>query len=200
MKQVVIATKNKGKAKDFEAIFGPLGFEVVTLFDVAPDLEIEETGTTFEENAILKAETVANLLGKIVIADDSGLQIDALNGEPGVYSARYAGDHDDEANMQKALKNLEDVKEEDRTARFCCALAIAGPDQETTTVFGTCEGLILTEKRGTNGFGYDPIFFVPQLNKAMAELTPAEKGAISHRGNAIRLLADQLPTWVSEVE
>ncbi|MEK4759226.1 XTP/dITP diphosphatase [Viridibacillus sp. FSL E2-0187] len=200
MKQVVIATKNKGKAKDFEAIFGPLGFEVVTLFDVAPDLEIEETGTTFEENAILKAETVANLLGKIVIADDSGLQIDALNGEPGVYSARYAGDHDDEANMQKALKNLEGVKEEDRTARFCCALAIAGPNQETTTVFGTCEGLILTEKRGTNGFGYDPIFFVPQLNKAMAELTPAEKGAISHRGNAIRLLADQLPTWVSEVE
>ncbi|MFE6170091.1 XTP/dITP diphosphatase [Viridibacillus arvi] len=200
MKQVVIATKNKGKAKDFEAIFGPLGFEVVTLFDVAPDLEIEETGTTFEENAILKAETVANLLGKIVIADDSGLQIDALNGEPGVYSARYAGDHDDEANMQKALENLEGVKEDDRTARFCCALAIAGPDQETTTVFGTCEGLILTEKRGTNGFGYDPIFFVPQLNKAMAELTPAEKGAISHRGNAIRLLADQLPTWVSEVE
>ncbi|MFF3101562.1 XTP/dITP diphosphatase [Viridibacillus arvi] len=200
MKQVVIATKNKGKAKDFEAIFGPLGFEVVTLFDVAPDLEIEETGTTFEENAILKAETVANLLGKIVIADDSGLQIDALNGEPGVYSARYAGDHDDEANMKKALKNLEGVKEEDRTARFCCALAIAGPNQETTTVFGTCEGLILTEKRGTNGFGYDPIFFVPQLNKAMAELTPAEKGAISHRGNAIRLLADQLPTWVSEVE
>ncbi|MGE7918489.1 XTP/dITP diphosphatase [Viridibacillus sp. NPDC093762] len=200
MKQVVIATKNKGKAKDFEAIFGPLDFEVVTLFDVAPDLEIEETGTTFAENAILKAETVANLLGEIVIADDSGLQIDALNGEPGVYSARYAGDHDDEANMQKALKNLEGVKEEDRTARFCCALAIAGPNQETTTVFGTCEGLILTEKRGTNGFGYDPIFFVPQLNKAMAELTPAEKGAISHRGNAIRLLAGQLPTWVSEVE
>lgn len=200
MKQVVIATKNKGKAMDFEAIFGPLGFEVVTLFDVAPDLDIEETGTTFEENAILKAETVANMLGKIVIADDSGLQIDALNGEPGVYSARYAGDHDDEANMQKALKNLEGIKEEDRTARFCCALAIAGPNQETTTVFGTCEGLILTEKRGTNGFGYDPIFFVPQLNKAMAELTPAEKGAISHRGNAIRLLADQLPTWVSEVE
>ncbi|MGE7624164.1 XTP/dITP diphosphatase [Viridibacillus sp. NPDC096237] len=200
MKQVVIATKNKGKAKDFEAIFGPLGFEVVTLFDVAPDLDIEETGTTFEENAILKAETVANMLGKIVIADDSGLKIDALNGEPGVYSARYAGDHDDEANMQKALKNLEGVKGEDRTARFCCALAIAGPNQETTTVFGTCEGLILTEKRGTNGFGYDPIFFVPQLNKAMAELTPAEKGAISHRGNAIRLLADQLPTWVSEVE
>ncbi|MBK3493492.1 XTP/dITP diphosphatase [Viridibacillus sp. YIM B01967] len=200
MKQVVIATKNKGKAKDFEAIFGPLGFEVVTLFDVAPDLDIEETGTTFEENAILKAETVAKLLGKIVIADDSGLQIDALNGEPGVYSARYAGDHDDEANMQKVLKNLEGVKVEERTARFYCALAIAGPNQVTTTVFGTCEGVILTEKRGTNGFGYDPIFFVPQLNKAMAELTPAEKGAISHRGNAIRLLADQLPTWVSEVE
>ena len=139
MKQVVIATKNKGKAKDFEALFGPFGYEVVTMFDVAPDVEIDETGTTFEENAVLKAETLASLLGKIVIADDSGLAIDALNGEPGVYSARYAGDHDDEANMVKVLENMKDVPEEQRTARFCCALAIAGPNMETKTVFGTCE-------------------------------------------------------------
>ncbi|MGE7020942.1 XTP/dITP diphosphatase [Solibacillus cecembensis] len=192
MKQVVIATKNKGKAKDFEALFQPFGFEVVTMFDVAPDLEIEETGTTFEENAILKAETLANLLGKIVIADDSGLAIDALNGEPGVYSARYAGDHDDEANMVKVLANMKDVPEEERTARFCCALAIAGPNMETKTVFGTCEGVIAEQKRGTNGFGYDPIFYVPALQRHMAELTADEKGAISHRGNAIRELAFQL--------
>lgn len=194
MKQVVIATKNKGKAKDFEALFTPLGYEVVTMFDVAPDMEIEETGTTFEENAVLKAETLSNALGTIVIADDSGLAVDALDGAPGVYSARYAGDHDDEANIVKVLGNLKGLPEEKRTARFMCALAIAGPDLETTTVFGSCEGIILEEKRGTNGFGYDPIFFVPALDRAMAELTPEEKGAISHRGNAIRKLADLLPT------
>jgi XTP/dITP diphosphohydrolase len=192
MRQVVIATKNKGKAKDFEALFHPFGFEVVTMFDVAPDLEIEETGTTFEENAKLKAETLANLLGKIVIADDSGLMVDALNGEPGVYSARYAGDHDDEANMVKLLANMKDVPEQERTARFCCSLAIAGPNMETKTVFGTCEGVIAHEKKGTNGFGYDPVFYVPALEKHMAELTADEKGAISHRGNAIRKLALQL--------
>ncbi len=196
MKQVVIATKNKGKAKDFEALFGPLGYEVVTMFDVAPDMEIEETGTTFEENAILKAETLAKALNTIVIADDSGLAVDALGGAPGVYSARYAGDHDDEANMVKLLANLQGVADEKRTARFCCALAIAGPNFETTTVFGTCEGVIAHEKRGSNGFGYDPIFFVPSLDRVMAELSPEEKGAISHRGNAIRKLADTLPTII----
>lgn len=196
MKQVVIATKNKGKAKDFEALFGPFGYEVVTMFDVAPDVEIEETGKTFEENAILKAETLANMLGQIVIADDSGLAIDALNGEPGVFSARYAGDHDDEANMVKVLENMKDVPEEQRTARFCCALAIAGPNMETKTVFGTCEGVIAYEKKGTNGFGYDPIFYVPALEKHMAELSAEEKGAISHRGNAIRKLALQLAEFL----
>lgn len=194
MKQVVIATKNKGKAKDFEALFTPLGYEVVTMFDVAPDMEIEETGTTFEENAVLKAETLSKTLGTIVIADDSGLAVDALDGAPGVYSARYAGDHDDEANIVKVLENLKGVPEEKRTARFMCALAIAGPGLETKTVFGSCEGVILEEKRGTNGFGYDPIFFVPHLERAMAELTSEEKGAISHRGNAIRKLADLLPS------
>ncbi|QPQ34778.1 MULTISPECIES: XTP/dITP diphosphatase [unclassified Lysinibacillus] len=196
MKQVVIATKNKGKAKDFEALFAPLGFEVVTMFDVAPNMEIEETGTTFEENAVLKAEALAKELDTIVIADDSGLAVDALNGEPGVYSARYAGDHDDEANMVKLLQNLQDVEENKRTARFCCCIAIAGPDFETTTVFGTCEGVIAREKRGTNGFGYDPVFFVPSLNRMMAELSPEEKGAISHRGNAIRKLKEQLPNLI----
>lgn len=195
MKQVVIATKNKGKAKDFEAIFAPLGYKVLTLFDVAPDMEIEETGTTFEENAILKAEAVAKRLNTFVIADDSGLQIDALNGEPGVYSARYAGDHDDEANIVKVLKNLEGVSEENRTARFCCCLAITGPEHKTETVFGTSEGIILNEKRGNNGFGYDPIFYVPSMGRTMAQMTAEEKGSISHRGNAIRKLAEELPSW-----
>ena len=165
------------------------------MFEVAPDMEIEETGTTFEENAILKAEALAKELNTIVIADDSGLAVNALNGEPGVYSARYAGDHDDEANMIKLLENLQGVEDDKRTARFCRCIAIAGPDFATTTVFGTCEGVIAHEKRGTNGFGYDPIFLC-RLNRMMAELSPEEKGSISHRGNAIRKLKEQLPNLI----
>lgn len=186
MKTIIVATKNKGKAKDFEAIFHPYGFKVLTLHDVADDMEIEETGSTFEENAVLKAEALAQRLEMFVIADDSGLAIDALNGAPGVYSARYAGEmKSDEENMDKVLDELSDVVDENRTARFCCALALSGPNMETKTVFGTCEGVIAREKKGVNGFGYDPIFFVPTLGKMMAELTAEEKGAISHRGNAI---------------
>ncbi|MBQ0141101.1 MAG: XTP/dITP diphosphatase [Kurthia sp.] len=192
MKQVVIATKNKGKAKDFEAIFNPLGYEVVTMYDVAPKMEIEETGTTFEENAILKAETLSKELGMLVIADDSGLIVDALNGEPGVYSARYAGDHDDAANIIKVLQKLKGLPTEERTARFACCIAIAGPDYPTETVFGTCEGYIATERLGDNGFGYDPIFYVPEKGKTMAQMSATQKAAISHRGNAIRLLKEKI--------
>lgn len=190
MKQVVIATKNRGKVKDFETLFHPLGYEVVTMFDVAPNMEIEETGTTFEENAILKAEALSEALGKIVIADDSGLAVDALNGEPGVYSARYAGDHDDDANIVKLLANLEGVT--DRTARFVCVMAVAAPNQATYTVRGECVGEITTAKQGENGFGYDPIFYVPHLHKTMAQLTAEQKGEISHRGNALRKLQTML--------
>lgn len=192
MKQVVIATKNKGKARDFEAIFAPLGYKVLTLFDVAPSMDIEETGTTFEENAILKAEALAKDLGQLVIADDSGLEVDALNGEPGVYSARYAGDHDDEANIDKVLANLAETPDNERTARFVCCLAISGPDFPTTTVKGYCEGQILRERQGTDGFGYDPIFYMPELGKTLAQVTAEEKGKVSHRGNALRLLTEKL--------
>ena len=192
LKQIVIATKNKGKAKDFEAIFSPLGYEVVTMFDVAPDTEIEETGTTFQENAILKAESLAQALNTIVIADDSGLEVDALNGEPGVYSARYAGDHDDEANIVKVLEKMQGVPTPERTARFVCCIAMAGPNLETVTFMGTCEGVIAEQKVGENGFGYDPIFYVPLLSRTMAQLTAEEKGNISHRGNAIRLMQSEL--------
>lgn len=198
MKQVIIATQNKGKAKDFEALFGPLGYEVLTLRDVAKDMDVEETGVTFEENAILKAEAVAETLQTTVIADDSGLEIDALDGEPGVYSARYAGEaKSDEANIEKVLAKLESVPEEQRTARFRCVLAIASPNKKTRTYSGSCEGLILSERRGDHGFGYDPIFFVPNEGKAMAELVPEEKAAISHRGNAIRELKKAMPEWLS---
>lgn len=194
MKQVIIATKNKGKAKDFEAIFNPFGFEVLTLHDVADDMDVEETGTTFEENAILKAEALAERLQTFVIADDSGLAIDALKGAPGVYSARYAGEaKSDEANMEKVLNEMVEVEDNQRTARFCCAIALAGPNMETKTAFGTCEGMIAHEKKGTNGFGYDPIFYVPELGKMMAELSASEKAAISHRGNAIKQIEAELP-------
>ena len=199
MKKIIIATKNKGKAKDFEALFGPLGYEVLTLHDVADDMDVEETGTTFEENALLKATALANHLQTMVIADDSGLEIDALDGRPGIYSARYAGEEkSDEANIDKVLEELKDVKESERTARFVCAIAVASPTSEPFTVRGTCEGIIAQERKGTNGFGYDPIFFVPSENKMMAELTAEEKGAISHRGNAIKLLAANLDDLVGK--
>lgn len=199
MKKIIIATKNKGKAKDFEALFGPLGYEVLTLHDVAEDMDVEETGTTFEENALLKATALANHLQTMVIADDSGLEIDALDGRPGIYSARYAGEEkSDEANIDKVLEELKDIKESERTARFVCAIAVASPNSEPFTVRGTCEGTIAQERKGTNGFGYDPIFFVPVENKMMAELTAEEKGAISHRGNALQLLAANLDDLVGK--
>jgi XTP/dITP diphosphohydrolase len=189
MDTVIIATKNKGKAKEFEKLFMPKGLAVKTLLDY-PELEdVEETGTTFEENAVLKAETIAKVLGVRVIADDSGLEVDALDGRPGVYSARYAGsEKNDEANIDKVLEELQEVPENERTARFCCALAMAEPGKETLTVFGTCEGRILRERKGSNGFGYDPIFFVEAEEKAMAELPSEAKNKISHRANAIRKL------------
>ncbi|WP_102263777.1 XTP/dITP diphosphatase [Mesobacillus jeotgali] len=193
MESVIIATKNIGKAKEFEKLFLPKGLAVKTLLDYPEIEDVEETGTTFEENAILKAETIANNLGVRVIADDSGLEIDALEGRPGVYSARYAGsEKNDENNIDKVLEELQGVPESERTARFCCALAMAEPGKETLTVFGTCEGSILNERRGTNGFGYDPIFFVETKGKTMAELASDEKNKISHRANAIRKLDDLL--------
>ncbi|MBD7908016.1 XTP/dITP diphosphatase [Sporosarcina gallistercoris] len=199
MKQILVATNNKGKVRDFEELFKPHGIEVISLKDLVEPIEVEETGTTFEENAILKAEETAKILGKWVISDDSGLEIDALNGEPGVYSARYAGEpKDDEANIDKALHGLKDVPEGSRDARFRCVLAIAGPGIETKTFSGSCDGSILLERHGENGFGYDPIFYVPSEGKSMAELTPAEKAAISHRGVAMRKFEKELPNLIGE--
>jgi XTP/dITP diphosphohydrolase len=200
MKEVLIATNNRGKAKDFETLFKPLGVQVLTLNDIEGDIDVEETGDTFEANAILKAETVARLLGKIVIADDSGLEIDALGGAPGVYSARYAGaEKNDNANIDKVLKELETAPEGVRSARFRCVLAVAGPGLKTETFSGSCEGLIHTERQGSNGFGYDPIFFVPQLNRTMAELSAEKKSEISHRGAALSQLKLKLPQYMTDV-
>ncbi|MEB2263361.1 XTP/dITP diphosphatase [Priestia megaterium] len=190
MREIIIATKNAGKVKDFETLFSPKGFKVKSLLDFPEIEDVEETGVTFAENATLKAEAISSALNKPVIADDSGLAIDALNGEPGVYSARYAGENkDDNANIEKVLQKLNDVPFKKRTARFHCALAIAVPGKRTEIVEGTCEGHILEEKRGENGFGYDPIFFVEKWRCSMAELTKEQKNQISHRANALKRLA-----------
>ena len=193
MKKIIIATGNKGKAKEFESMFAPLGYQVLTLHDLEGAVDVEETGSTFEENAILKAESLCEQFQTMVIADDSGLMIDALNGRPGVYSARYAGEEkSDDANMTKVLEELKDVPKEQRTARFYCALAVARPGEETLTVSGTVEGYIQSERQGEYGFGYDPIFYVPSLKKTMAQLRPEEKNAISHRANALATLKTTL--------
>ncbi|KMY54944.1 nucleoside-triphosphate diphosphatase [Bacillus sp. FJAT-27231] len=194
MNKVIIATKNEGKAKEFSSLFADYGIEVQTLLDYPSLPDVEETGHTFEENAVLKAEAIADETGQLVIADDSGLSIDALDGRPGVYSARYAGaKKDDEANIQKVLAELKGVPEEKRTARFHCVLAIARPGEKTVTVSGACEGKITSEKQGANGFGYDPIFWVEDFQKTMAELQPEEKNSISHRGWAMKKLGALLP-------
>lgn len=192
MKRVIFATKNKGKIKEIQAVLGD-SYEVITMEEAGIHTEIEETGTTFEENAVIKAETVRDLCGEIVLADDSGLEIDYLNGEPGIYSARYMG-HDTSYDIKN--KNLIDrlagVPDEKRTARFVCAVAAAFPDKPTIVVRGTMEGIIGYEIKGENGFGYDPIFFLPEYGMTSAELSPEEKNRISHRGKALRAIKEKL--------
>ncbi|RUQ24208.1 XTP/dITP diphosphatase [Peribacillus cavernae] len=201
MKTVIIATKNKGKAKEFESLFHPKGYEVLTLLDFVGATDVEETGETFEENAILKAEAIAKEFGRFVLADDSGLIVDALDGRPGVYSARYAGEKkNDAANTAKVLDELEEVPETERTARFYCALALASPNQETITVSGSVEGLIAGKPEGENGFGYDPVFYLKEKGKTMAELNSEEKNAISHRANALKVLERKLDQFLAREE
>ncbi|MEC1265951.1 XTP/dITP diphosphatase [Bacillus subtilis] len=193
MKEAIIATHNPGKVKEFKEILEPKGYDVKSLAEIGFTEEIEETGHTFEENAILKAEAVAKAVNKMVIADDSGLSIDNLGGRPGVYSARYAGEQkDDQANIEKVLSELKGIEKEQRTARFRCALAVSIPGEETKTVEGHVEGYIAEEPRGEYGFGYDPIFIVKDKDKTMAELTSDEKNKISHRADALKKLSKLL--------
>lgn len=193
MKEAIIATHNPGKVKEFKEILEPKGYDVKSLAEIGFTEEIEETGHTFEENAILKAEAVAKAVNKMVIADDSGLSIDNLGGKPGVYSARYAGEQkDDQANIDKVLSELKGIEKEQRTARFRCALAVSIPGEETKTVEGHVEGYIAEEPRGEYGFGYDPIFIVKDKDKTMAELTSDEKNKISHRADALKKLSKLL--------
>ncbi|MCT8137466.1 XTP/dITP diphosphatase [Anaerobacillus sp. CMMVII] len=193
MKVLLIATKNKGKVREFEDLFAKFGYQVQSLLEMGDSIDVVEDGVTFQENAIKKAETIASEFRIPTLADDSGLIVDALDGRPGVYSARYAGEEkDDQANLEKVLTELEDVPELERTARFHCSLALAIPGKETIVVDGTCEGVITREPRGEHGFGYDPIMYIPSMDKTMAQLTKQEKNMISHRSNALKKLQEQL--------
>lgn len=193
MKKIVVATQNQGKVKEIKAVLGDLPVEVYTMGEVGLDMDIEENGTTFEANAIIKAEALREYTDAIVIADDSGLEIDYLNKEPGVYSARYLGkDTPYTEKNQIILDRLKDVKREERTARFVCAIAMAMKGKETQTAVETIEGYIGFEAQGTNGFGYDPIFFVPGLERSTATLTMEEKNEISHRAKALRAMKEKI--------
>lgn len=199
-KVIVIATNNMGKAKEFAAIFGARGYEVKTLRDFPEAIEVAETGTTFAENAYLKAETLADQLGCVVLADDSGLMVDALHGSPGVYSARYAGPQkSDAANNAKLLAELAEVPDAGRQAAFHCALVLAAPHRQKPSLLveGQLQGEIARVPRGENGFGYDPLFYLPQYDKTTAELSADEKNQISHRRQAINRLLEVWEAWMA---
>ncbi|KRN97950.1 XTP/dITP diphosphatase [Companilactobacillus kimchiensis] len=198
MKEIIIATKNAGKAREFKRVFNDQEFVIKTLLDFPDFPEIRETGKTFAENATLKAHAVMEQFGLPTIADDSGLQVDALYGQPGIYSARYAGDHNDAANNAKLLSELGGVPKEKRTARFVSTLVFANPkNDDDLIVEGEVKGLIGSFPEGDDGFGYDPLFYVPELGKTMAQLSIDEKNAISHRGNAIKKLEQQWQDWIN---
>ena len=194
--QIVLATHNRGKMEEMSAILGHLPVELLTL-DVFPEIgDIPESGNTLKENAFIKAETVHRLTGLPALADDTGLEVDALNGAPGIYSARYAGaDATFDDNCQKMLKELHGIPIEKRTARFRTVIAfVNGGEKEW--VEGVAEGRIIEEKRGIGGFGYDPIFYYPPLRKTFAELDSVEKNSISHRGKALRNFCGILEKWI----
>ena len=196
----LIATHNMKKRDELQRILSPLGVHVLTADEAGVDLtDVEETGTTFEENALLKARSGCKEGKMPCIADDSGLCVDALDGAPGVYSARFAGEHgNDDKNNKKLLSLLSDVPSEKRTARFVSTVACVFPDGRELVVRGECEGKIGYEKRGENGFGYDPLFYVGE--RTFAEFTPEEKDAVSHRGNALRALVKALPAYLEKGE
>ena len=186
--KIIIATHNKHKLQEMSRILSPMGYEVVTDRDLGIELtDAEENGETFLDNARIKAESGCRESGLPCIADDSGLCVDALGGAPGVFSARYSGVHgDDDANNKRLLAELEGVPTEKRTAHFACAICVSFPDGSEITATGKCEGYIGYEKKGENGFGYDPLFMVE--GRSLAEMTAKEKDAISHRGNALKAL------------
>ena len=196
IKEVVLATGNKGKIKEFSGLLDGVFGRVISLNDLESPPEVVEDGATFRDNALKKARAVAGYSGMPALADDSGLVVDSLGGRPGVFSARYAGEGaTDRDNIAKLLSELRGI--EDRNARFVCVLALVTPDGMEITVEGTCEGVIMTKPRGGGGFGYDPVFYLPELGKTMAELPPEKKNTLSHRARAaeslLKLLDEKAP-------
>lgn len=197
---MVIATGNKGKKEEIKALLEGFPVDIKCLDDFGPIPEIIEDGETFDDNAYKKASLTSRYLGYPALADDSGLVVNALDGKPGVFSARYAGeDCDDEKNLNKLLKDMEGVK--DRSAHFKCVISIAVPTGPALTYEGTCEGVITESARGEGGFGYDPVFYYPELDKTFAQLSMEEKACVSHRGNALNEVRDEFDnvlTWLKQ--
>lgn len=188
--RAVLASKNQKKLREMQEILSAQGVELVLQSELGVDIDVEETGDTFEENAILKAEAVCLATGLPAISDDSGLSVDALGGAPGIYSARYGGDGlDDEGRYRLLLRNMEG--EQNRACRFVCVICCAFPNGEHILARGECPGLLSEAPQGSGGFGYDPIFYLPELGKSMAELSPEEKNHISHRGAALRAFQNE---------
>ena len=190
----VLASRNKKKIAEMKALLSRFAdFEILSLDDIGLSDDIEETGDTFESNALIKASAAMKKSGYVGIADDSGLEVDALNGRPGVYSARYAGEpSDDGRNNKKLLEELRDVPPEKRTSRFVSVIAAAFPDGRSFTVRGECEGLILEEQRGEGGFGYDPLFYYPPLEATFSQISAEEKNKISHRARSMKLFGEKI--------
>ncbi|MCR1898766.1 XTP/dITP diphosphatase [Irregularibacter muris] len=186
---IIIASGNAHKVEEVKSILSPLGFRVTSMQEEGIGIDVEEKGQTFEENALIKAHALSKYTDKIVLADDSGLMVDALEGAPGVYSARYAGEHgNDRKNNEKLLTELEGIPLKDRSARFYCAIAVVYPEGGEIVVTGKCEGVIAYTPQGENGFGYDPLFYVPEFNKTFGQLEDEEKNKISHRAIALKNL------------
>lgn len=195
MRKLLIATKNKGKYYEIKEILTNMPFNIISMQDINPDMDlvIEEGGETFEENALIKAKKVCELAGEIVMADDSGLEIFYLGGAPGIYSSRFGGEKaTDEEKNQQILKMLEGVSFEKRKARFVCAIAVVYPEGEYFVVRGICDGYINFKPEGSNGFGYDPIFYLPEYGLTTAQMKPEDKHRISHRGKALKLAVEEL--------
>lgn len=187
---IIIASNNQGKIREFKKMLEPLGYTVLSQSEARIDIEVEETGTTFKENATLKAEAIYNLTHTAVLADDSGLEVDFLNGEPGVYSARYMGLKTDEDRRNCILNKLQDAKDGQRGARFVCCICYINENGEKQYAEGFWRGTITTEPRGNNGFGFDPIFIPDGENRTSAEMLPEEKNAVSHRARALKQLRE----------
>ncbi|MBD5544011.1 MAG: XTP/dITP diphosphatase [Lachnospiraceae bacterium] len=197
MRKIIFATGNEGKVREVQAIMADMDVEVLSLKQAGISAEIEENGASFEENAVIKAKEIAKLTDAVVLADDSGLEIDYLNKEPGIYSARYLGEDTPYREKNRLiLERMEKAPEEKRTARFICAMAAVLPDGTLITTHGAMEGRIGYESKGENGFGYDPIFYLPEYGMTSAQIDPAEKNRISHRGKALReMKAELLKKW-----